>query len=127
MKVLENLMYTKDHEWVKVDGDKAYIGITDYAQDALGDIVYVELPEVDDELTKNETFGTIESVKAASDSFAPVSGTVIEVNEELEDTPDALNADPYENWILCVKLSEKSELEELMNAEDYKKFVSEEA
>ncbi|WP_142413553.1 glycine cleavage system protein GcvH [Hathewaya massiliensis] len=127
MKVLENLMYTKDHEWVKVDGDKAYIGITDYAQDALGDIVYVELPEVDDELTKDETFGTIESVKAASDSFAPVSGTVIEVNEELEDTPDALNADPYENWILCVKLSEKSELEELMNAEDYKKFVSEEA
>ncbi|CAM2854187.1 glycine cleavage system protein GcvH [Hathewaya histolytica] len=127
MKVLENLLYSKDHEWVKVDGDKAYIGITDYAQDALGDIVYVELPSIDDELSKDETFGTIESVKAASDAFSPISGTVIEVNESLEDTPDALNEDPYENWVVCVNVGDKSELEELMSAEDYKKFVSEEA
>lgn len=127
MKVLENLMYSKDHEWVKIDGNKGYIGITDYAQDALGDIVYVELPEVDDELTKDEVFGTIESVKAASDVFSPVSGKVIEVNEELEDSPDALNENPYEKWIVCVEISDKSELEELMNAEDYDKFVSEEA
>ncbi|MFX0549713.1 glycine cleavage system protein GcvH [Hathewaya histolytica] len=127
MKVLENLLYSKDHEWVKVDGDKAYIGITDYAQDALGDIVYVELPSIDDELSKDETFGTIESVKAASDAFSPISGTVIEVNESLEDTPDALNEDPYQNWVVCVNVGDKSELEELMSAEDYKKFVSEEA
>lgn len=112
---------------MKVDGDKAYIGITDYAQDALGDIVYVELPSIDDELSKDETFGTIESVKAASDAFSPISGTVIEVNESLEDTPDALNEDPYENWVVCVNVGDKSELEELMSAEDYKKFVSEEA
>ncbi|WP_251860106.1 glycine cleavage system protein GcvH [Clostridium sp. Marseille-Q2269] len=125
MKVLNNLLYTNDHEWIRVEDNKAYIGISDCAQRMLGDIVFVELPDVDDEIAKGETFATIESVKAASDSYMPASGVVIEINEELEDDPAALNEDPYENWIIAVELKDKSELEELIKPEDYEKICEE--
>lgn len=127
MKIVEGIYYSKDHEWIKVEGDEAYIGITDYAQHALGEIVYVEMPEVDDELNAGDVFGVIESVKAASDSYLPVSGMVIEINEELEDSPELLNNSPYESWILKVKISDLSELESLMNHEDYKVFCESES
>jgi glycine cleavage system H protein len=119
MNVLKDLLYTKDHEWIKVEGEKAYIGITDYAQHALGDIVFVELTEVDTELNAGDSFGAIESVKAASDSYIPVSGTVVEVNEAIVDDPSLLNQDAYANWMIAIALSNKSELDELMNAEQY--------
>ncbi len=127
MKVVKGLLYSNDHEWVKVDGDEAFIGISDYAQDHLGDIVYVELPEVDDELAKEDSFSAVESVKAAADIYIPVSGKVIAVNEALEDDPALLNADAYENWIIKVALTDKAELDELMTSEDYEKFLAEEA
>lgn len=126
MKVAKGLYYTKDHEWVKVEGDLAFVGVADYAQHHLGDIVYVELPEVDDEIEKGESFSAIESVKAAADVYMPVSGKVVEVNEELIDDPALLNADPYENWMLKIELTNKEELEELMTSEDYEKFLAEE-
>ncbi|GAA0114663.1 glycine cleavage system protein GcvH [Clostridium senegalense] len=125
MKVLNNLLYTNDHEWVRVEGDKAYIGISDCAQHMLGDIVFIELPSVDDELEKGETFATIESVKAASDSYMPLGGKVLEVNEELEDNPAALNEDPYENWVALIEISNKGELEGLIKPEDYEKICEE--
>lgn len=127
MKIVQGLFYSEDHEWVKVEGNKAKIGITDYAQHQMGDIVYVELPEEEDELEAGESFGVIESVKAASDSFSPVTGTVTAVNEEIEDDYAVLNEDPYENWILEVELSDTSELDKLMDAEKYQAFTSEEA
>jgi len=126
MKVLKGLYYSKDHEWVKVEGEAAYIGISDFAQEHLGDIVYVELPGVDDEFAKDEAFSAVESVKAASDIYLPVGGKVVEVNEALEDDPALLNTAPYENWIAKVELSDKSELEELMTSEEYEKFLAEE-
>lgn len=126
MKVEKDLLYSEDHEWVKVEGDFAYLGISDFAQDSLGDIVYVELPEVDDELEKEDAFSAVESVKAASDIYSPVSGKVVEVNEDLEDDPGLLNTDPYENWIVKVELTDKAELDELMNGEEYEKFIEEE-
>jgi glycine cleavage system H protein len=107
---------------VKVDGDFAFIGITDFAQHALGNVVYVDLPEVDDEVVAGEEFGAVESVKAASDIISPVSGTVLEVNEALEDQPELLNQDAYENWIIKVELSDKAELESLMDAKAYEAF-----
>ena len=119
MNVLRDLLYTKDHEWIKVEGDKAYIGITDYAQHAMGDIVFVELPEVDTELSAGDSFGAIESVKAASDVYIAVSGTVVETNEAVVDDPSLLNQDAYANWMVCVTLSDKSELDALMNADQY--------
>lgn len=119
MKVLNELRYTKDHEWLKVEGDKAYVGITDFAQDSLGDIVFVELPEVDTEFSKDDAFGVVESVKAASDLYIPVSGKVIEVNEDLIDNPEKINEDAYKNWMLIVELSNKSELDDLLKAEEY--------
>ena len=122
-KVLDGLFYSKSHEFVKVEGDEAYIGITDYAQHELGNIVYVDLPEVDDEVSAGEDFGAVESVKAASDLTSPVSGTVVEVNENLEDQPELINKDAFGNWIVKVKLADKSELDNLMNAEDYKKMI----
>ena len=122
-KVLEGLFYSKSHEYVKVEGDEAYIGITDYAQKELGNIVYVDLPEVDDEVAADEEFGAVESVKAASDLNSPVSGTVVEVNEKLEDKPELINQDAFANWIIRVKLSDKSELDGLMDAEAYKKMI----
>lgn len=120
MKIVENLLYTKDHEWVKVDGNVATIGITDYAQHSLGEIVFVELPDTDEEFDAHDSIGAIESVKAASDVFIPLSGTITEVNEELEDSPELLNEDPYQNWIVKVELSDASELEDLLDAEAYK-------
>ena len=118
-KVIEGLYYAESHEYVRVEGEYGYIGITDYAQHALGNVVYVVMPEVDDEVTAGEEFGAVESVKAASDLFSPVSGTVVEVNEALEDTPELINQDAFGNWIIKVKLSDPSELDNLMDAQAY--------
>jgi len=122
MKIVEGLLYTEDHEWVKVDGNKAKVGITDHAQHELGDIVYVELPEEDDELSKGDVFGVVESVKAASDSFTPLSGTITAINEDLEDAPESVNENPYDAWMFEIEMSDSSELDELMDAETYKAF-----
>ena len=121
-KVLEGLYYSESHEYVRVEGDYGFIGITDYAQNALGNVVYVDMPDVDDEVEAGEEFGAVESVKAASDLYSPVSGTVVEVNEALEDQPELVNQDAFENWIIKVQLSDKSELDSLMNATDYAAF-----
>lgn len=126
MKVLNGLFYSKDHEWVKVDGDKAYVGITDFAQDSLGDIVFVELPEVGAELSKEDSFGVVESVKAASDLYIPISGKVTEVNEELIDSPENVNEDAYKNWMIVVQMSDKSELDQLLKPEEYEKLCGKE-
>lgn len=125
-KVIEGLFYSESHEYVKVEGDFAYIGITDYAQHALGNVVYVDMPEVDDEVEAEEDFGAVESVKAASDLISPVSGTVVEVNEALEDKPELLNEDAFENWIIKVQLSDKSELDALMDAAAYEELCGKE-
>ena len=122
MKTVEGLYYSESHEWVKVDGEIAIIGITDFAQKAMGDIVYVDMPEVDDEVSAEEEFGAVESVKAASDLISPVSGTVTEINEALEDESGLLNQDPYENWIIKVQMSEPGELDWLMDADVYAAF-----
>lgn len=123
-KVIEGLYYSESHEYVKVEGEYGYIGITDYAQHALGNVVYVDLPEVDDEVEAGEEFGAVESVKAASDLISPVTGTVVEVNEALEDEPELVNADAYANWIIKVKLSDPVELDELMDADAYAEFTA---
>lgn len=121
MSIPENLLYTEDHEWVRVEEDEAFIGITDFAQKELGDIVFVEVETVDEELDKGETFGTIEAVKTVSDMFMPVSGTVLEFNEQIEDNPEVINKDPYgEGWIIKVKLSNSSEIDDLLSHEAYK-------
>lgn len=125
-KVIEGLFYSESHEYVKVEGDFAYVGITDYAQHALGNVVYVDMPEVDDEVEADEDFGAVESVKAASDLISPVSGTVVEVNKALEDKPELLNEDAFENWIMKVQLSDKSELDALMDAAAYEELCSKE-
>lgn len=124
MKTVEGLYYSESHEWVKVDGEVAIIGITDFAQKAMGDIVYVDMPEVDDEVSAEEEFGAVESVKAASDLISPVSGTVTEINEALEDESGLLNQAPYENWIIKVQMSEPGELDRLMDAEAYAAFCA---
>ena len=121
-KVLEGLYYSESHEFVRVDGNYGYIGITDYAQHALGNVVYVDMPDVDDEVSAGEEFGAVESVKAASDLISPVSGTVVEVNEALDDQPELVNQDAYENWIIKVELSDASELDNLMDAQTYATF-----
>lgn len=121
-KVIEGLYYSESHEYVKIEGDFAYVGITDYAQNALGNVVYVDLPEVDDEVEADEDFGAVESVKAASDLISPVTGTVVEVNEALEDKPELLNENPLENWIIKVKLSDTAEIDNLMDAQSYEDF-----
>ena len=125
-KVIEGLFYSESHEYVKVEGDFAYVGITDYAQHALGNVVYVDMPEVDDEVEADEDFGAVESVKAASDLISPVSGTVVEVNEALEDKPELLNEDAFENWIMKVQMSDKSELDALMHADAYEELSGKE-
>ena len=119
-KVIEGLYYSESHEYVKIEGEYGYVGITDYAQDQLGNVVYVDMPEVDDEVTAGEEFGAVESVKAASDLISPVSGTVVEINEELEDAPELVNKDAFANWIMKVKLSDPAEVEALMDAAAYK-------
>lgn len=124
MKVEQGLFYTKDHEWVKVEGDVATVGIADYAQEHLGDIIYVELPDIDDEFDKGEAFSSVESVKAATDVFLPVAGTITEVNEELEDEPGLLNQDPYGHWIAKLKVSDP-DTSDLMDAAQYEAFVKE--
>jgi len=119
MKTPKDLYYQESHEWVKVEDGYAYIGISDYAQDSLGEVVFVELPEENDQITKGTEFATVESVKAASDINAPVSGVIVMVNEDLEDSPELLNEDPYENWIIKVELEDESELQSLLSAEEY--------
>lgn len=121
-EVKQGLYYTESHEYVRVDGDYGYVGITDYAQQQLGNIVYVDMPEVDDEVAAGEEFGAVESVKAASDLNSPVTGTVEEVNEALEDHPELINKDAFGNWIMKVRLADKSELDGLMNADAYDKY-----
>ena len=125
-KVIEGLYYSESHEYVKVEGNIGYIGITDYAQHALGNVVYVDLPDVDDEVTAGEEFGAVASVKAASDIISPVSGTIIEVNEALDGEPELLNKDAFGNWIIKVELSDKSELDGLMDAKAYEAFCENE-
>lgn len=124
----QNLKYSKEHEWVEViEDNKVKIGITDFAQESLGDIVFVEVPEVDDEVTANETMGSVESVKAVSDIYTPVSGKVVEVNTNLEDAPETINEDPYSaGWMVVVELSDASELDQLLSAEEYDAFIKEE-
>ncbi|MBR0575334.1 glycine cleavage system protein GcvH [Proteiniclasticum sp. BAD-10] len=122
--VLEGLFYTKEHEWVRVEGDKAYIGITDYAQHSLGSIVYVEMPSVGDELAQEDNLGVVESVKAASDIYMPVSGEVLEINEELEDNPALLNENAYDHHLVVVALKDKSELDDLLGKEDYEALIA---
>ena len=123
-KFIEGLYYSESHEYVRVEGDYAFIGITDYAQGALGNVVYVDMPDVDDEVEAGDDFGAVESVKAASDLTSPVSGTVVETNEALEDAPELLNKDAFENWIMKVKLSDKTELDGLMDAKAYEEFCN---
>ena len=124
-KIIEGLFYAESHEYVKIEGEYGYVGITDYAQHELGNVVYVDMPEVDDEVTAGEDFGAVESVKAASDLISPVSGVVVEINEALNDSPELINSDPYENWIIKVQLSDASETENLMDAAAYKEFIKE--
>ena len=124
-KILEGLKYSESHEWVKVEGNIAVIGVSDFAQKEMGDITYVDMPEVDDEVTAGEEFGALESVKASSELFSPVSGTVVEVNSELEDTPDKVNEDAFGAWIIKVKMSDPSELDALMDAAGYKAAIGE--
>ncbi|BEP28095.1 glycine cleavage system protein GcvH [Helicovermis profundi] len=124
MKVVEGLLYAEDHEWVKVEGNVATIGLSDFAQHELGDIVFLELPEVDDELAAGDVFGVVESVKAASDSFTPVSGKVIEVNEDLLDAPEGVNSDAFGSWMYKIELSNKEELDGLMDSTKYTEFCS---
>ncbi|RLD12872.1 glycine cleavage system protein GcvH [candidate division KSB1 bacterium] len=124
MNVPENLKYTKDHEWAKIEGDVATVGITDYAQGELGDVVFVELPEVGSKVAQGDTFGTIEAVKAVADLFAPVSGEVVEVNPELESAPETVNQDPYGNgWMIKVKMENPDEANKLLDAEKYKELI----
>ena len=124
MNVPANLKYSNDHEWIRVEGDEAYIGITDFAQSQLGDIVFVDVTTVGETLAQNEIFGTIEAVKTVSDAFIPVGGEVLEFNEALNDAPETVNKDPYgEGWMIKIKITDKSELEQLLSAEDYTKLI----
>lgn len=122
-KIEEGIYYSESHEFVRVEGDEAYIGITDYAQHELGNVVFVDMPDVDDELVAGEEFGAVESVKAASDLLAPVSGIVTAVNEDLEDKPEQINQDAFASWIIKVKLTNKDELNQLMDMQAYKAFI----
>lgn len=126
MEFPKNLRYSEEHEWVRVEGNKAYIGITEFAQSELGDIVFVELPEVGDTIKQDEPFGSVESVKTVSELYAPVSGTVVEVNGELEDAPELVNSSPYDKaWMIVVEMSDASELDKLMDADKYAEMVKE--
>ena len=122
-KVIEGLLYSESHEWVKVEGDIATVGVSDFAQKEMGDITYVDMPDVDDEVTAEEDFGALESVKASSDLISPVSGVVVERNEELEDRPELINEDAYAGWIIKVKMSDLSELDNLLDATAYTKLT----
>jgi glycine cleavage system H protein len=127
MELPGDLKYTKEHEWARIEDGTAVIGITDHAQEELGDIVFVELPEAGSEVEQNQTFGTVESVKAVSDLYSPLSGEVVEVNGALQDEPELINSGPYEEgWLVTVKLSDEAEIDDLLSAEQYKAFVEEE-
>jgi glycine cleavage system H protein len=127
MSVKEDLYYSEDHEWVRAEDDYLVIGVTDFAQEELGDIVFVELPEVEEEFDKDDSFGVLESVKAVSDTFIPVSGRIIEINENLLDNPELINDDPFgEGWLIKVDPADDSELDELLSAEEYAEFIEEE-
>lgn len=123
--IINGLKYSETHEWVKVEGGIAIIGVTDYAQKEMGDITYVDMPDVEEIVEKEEEFGALESVKASSDLFSPVSGTVVERNDALEDAPELVNEDPYGNWIIKVQMSDPAELDALMDAEGYKDMIGE--
>ncbi len=124
MNIPDNLKYSKDHEWIRVEGDEAFVGITDFAQSELGDIVYVEVETIDEILNKDEVFGTVEAVKTVSELLLPVGGTVLDMNEALADTPEVINKDPYgEGWIVKIKITDTSELDTLMDSETYKKQI----
>ena len=124
MNVPENLKYTKDHEWIKIEGDNIFIGITDFAQGELSDVVFVEIETEGEELDREEVFGTIEAVKTVSDMFMPISGTVLEVNSKLEDTPEIVNSDPYgDGWIIKASVADPSELDDLLTADQYKGLI----
>lgn len=128
MNVPDDLRYTREHEWCRVQGNRAVVGITDHAQDQLGDIVYVELPEVGDPVKQGESFGVVESTKAVSELFSPVTGKVVEVNDPLSDAPESINDDPYEEgWLIQVELADAAELEALLDAAGYRKFLEDEA
>lgn len=125
MNIPEDLKYTKDHEWVKIEGDEAIVGITDFAQGELGDIVYIEIESEGDELDKEAVFGTVEAVKTVSDLFMPISGTVISKNEDLDDNPEMVNEDPYDKgWMIKIKMSDAAEVENLLSAADYKALIA---
>jgi len=124
MKVLDGLKYSREHEWIKVVGNKAYVGITDYAQHSLGEIVFVELPEINAYLDAGDVLGVVESVKAASDVYVPVAGKVVEVNESLLDDPACLNQDPYENWIAVLEIPDDASLDDLMDASEYESYCA---
>ena len=124
-KIINGLKYSETHEWVKVEGEIAIIGVTDYAQKEMGDITYVDMPDVEEVVEKEEEFGALESVKASSDLFSPVSGTVVERNDALEDAPELVNEDPYGNWIIKVQMRDPAELDELMDAEGYRDMMGE--
>lgn len=124
MNIPAELKYTKDHEWIRIDGDTAVVGITDFAQGELGDIVYVEVETVDEAMDQEEVFGTVEAVKTVSDLFLPLSGTIVEFNESLEDEPEKVNSDPYgEGWMIKLKISDASEIDGLMSADEYKELI----
>lgn len=126
MNIPSTLKYTKDHEWIRIEGDEAYIGVTDFAQSELGDIVYVEIETEGDEIESGEIFGTVEAVKTVSDLFMPLSGKVLEVNEELESAPETVNEDPYEKgWMIKISISDKSQVDELLSADQYKEVIGE--
>ncbi|MDO5027818.1 MAG: glycine cleavage system protein GcvH [Bacillota bacterium] len=124
-KIEKGLLYTEDHEWLKLDGEYGYVGLSDFAQHQLGDIVYIELPEVDDEFEAGESLGSVESVKTAADINTPVGGVVVEVNEDLDAEPEKVNADPYGAWIVKIKVADSSEADALMSDEEYEKFSEE--
>ena len=125
MNIPENLKYTKDHEWIRVEGNEAYVGITDFAQGELGDIVFIEIETEGETLDKEEVFGSVEAVKTVSDLFMPLSGSIAEVNADLDDSPELVNSDPYgKGWMIKISISDNSELEDLMSAADYKDLVA---
>ncbi len=119
MKVIPSLKYSEKHTWIKIAGEYAYIGITDYAQDQLGDILFIEMPEIGDDITAGDEFGVVESSKVASDLIAPISGEVVEINDKLDDEPEYVNEEPYDAWIVKVKISDEDELDSLLNASEY--------
>ena len=125
MKIPDNLFYTKEHEWLKIDGDIAIVGISDFAQSELGDIVFVEMPEISDNFSKDDVFGTIEAIKTVADLYSPISGEVVAINENIESSPETVNKEPYDNgWIIKLKIDNKDEIDTLLSPSEYKELIS---